>query len=186
MEDIIRSIRRIIDEEAGLDGARTGADRLSPFDPATTAPHPVAVAPAIWTEGLAASAPAEDDMGGPIRRIIDGEAGPGDVMPTPDHVLQLDPSMMVPEPGAAAPAARTEGLVAPEAANEAAQAVGSLVRTLAADRAVQVHSGGPTIEDLVREEIRPLLKQWLDANLPHLVERTVRAEIERVVSRAVP
>ena len=51
---------------------------------------------------------------------------------------------------------------------------------------MQVHSGGPTIEDIVREEMRPLLKAWLDANLPPLVERLVRAEIERVVGRAVP
>ncbi len=44
----------------------------------------------------------------------------------------------------------------------------------------------PTIEDLVREELRPLLKAWLDENLPPLVERLVRAEIERVVGRVVP
>jgi cell pole-organizing protein PopZ len=46
-------------------------------------------------------------------------------------------------------------------------------------------SGGPTLEDMVREEIRPLLKAWLDENLPPVVERLVRAEIERVVGRAV-
>ncbi len=44
----------------------------------------------------------------------------------------------------------------------------------------QVHRGGPTIEDLVREEVRPLLKDWLDNHLPPLVERLVRQEIERV------
>ena len=37
-----------------------------------------------------------------------------------------------------------------------------------------------TLEDLVREMLRPLLKTWLDDNLPGLVERLVRAEIERV------
>ena len=77
-------------------------------------------------------------------------------------------------------------LVAPEAAAAAASSVGSLVRTLAAGRATQVYSGGPTLEDMVRAELRPLLKEWLDANLPPLVERLVRAEIERVVGRAVP
>ena len=38
----------------------------------------------------------------------------------------------------------------------------------------------------MRDEIRPMLKQWLDANLPPLVERLVRTEIERVVGRAEP
>jgi len=37
-----------------------------------------------------------------------------------------------------------------------------------------------TLEDLVREMLRPMLKSWLDDNLPGLVERIVKAEIERV------
>lgn len=37
-----------------------------------------------------------------------------------------------------------------------------------------------TLEDLVREMLRPMLKNWLDDNLPGLVEKIVRAEIERV------
>ena len=37
-----------------------------------------------------------------------------------------------------------------------------------------------TLEDLVREMLRPMLKTWLDDNLPSMVERIVRAEIERV------
>jgi cell pole-organizing protein PopZ len=38
----------------------------------------------------------------------------------------------------------------------------------------------PTLEDAVRETLRPMLKSWLDENLPRVVERTVEAEIERV------
>ena len=37
-----------------------------------------------------------------------------------------------------------------------------------------------TLEDLVKEMLRPMLKSWLDDNLPVLVERIVKAEIERV------
>jgi hypothetical protein len=37
-----------------------------------------------------------------------------------------------------------------------------------------------TLEDLVKEMLRPLLKSWLDDNLPGMVERIVKAEIERV------
>jgi len=37
-----------------------------------------------------------------------------------------------------------------------------------------------TLEDLVKEMLRPMLKSWLDDNLPGLVERIVKAEIERV------
>jgi cell pole-organizing protein PopZ len=38
----------------------------------------------------------------------------------------------------------------------------------------------PTVEDLAKEMLRPMLKVWLDENLPSLVERLVRAEIERL------
>ena len=38
----------------------------------------------------------------------------------------------------------------------------------------------PTLEDVVRETLRPMLTSWLDEHLPSLVERMVQAEIERV------
>jgi cell pole-organizing protein PopZ len=77
-------------------------------------------------------------------------------------------------------------LMAPETEAAAASSMSGLVRRLASERSTHIWAGGPTIEDLVREEVRPLLKQWLDTNLPDMVERLVRAEIERVVRRAVP
>ena len=82
----------------------------------------------------------------------------------------------------AAPPRDSDSLVAPEAAAAAASAVSSLVRRLAAERATPVFRNGPTIEDLVRDEMRPMLKAWLDQHLPSMVERLVRVEIERVVT----
>jgi uncharacterized protein len=157
--------------------------------------------------------PSMEDILASIRRILSEDEAPTGAAAQPAQeqpqgegadsgVLVLDPSMMVsdpvheaeplpadslpaePSPAAALPEAPS-GLVAPEAAAAAAVSVSSLVRTLT-DRAVQVRSGGPTVEHIVREELRPLLKSWLDANLPALVERLVRAEIERVVGRVVP
>jgi cell pole-organizing protein PopZ len=80
----------------------------------------------------------------------------------------------------------SSGLIAPAAAAAAAASVGSLLRAVSSERGAQVYRGGPSIEDLVREEIRPILKDWLDTHLPPLVERLVRAEIDRVVNRALP
>jgi cell pole-organizing protein PopZ len=56
-------------------------------------------------------------------------------------------------------------------------AVDSAFNTLAETVLVQ---NGRTLEDLVREMLRPMLRAWLDDNLPSMVERLVRAEIERV------
>jgi uncharacterized protein len=41
-----------------------------------------------------------------------------------------------------------------------------------------------TLEDIVRDMLRPLLQTWLDENLPGIVERLVREEIARVVGEA--
>ena len=59
---------------------------------------------------------------------------------------------------------------------EATAAVGFAFNTLT----VTVKKREPTLEDVVRETLRPMLKSWLDEHLPSLVERMVEAEIERV------
>ncbi len=46
-----------------------------------------------------------------------------------------------------------------------------------------VRSGETSLEDLARELLRPALAEWLDANLPPLVERMVSAEIARIVGK---
>src|SRR5262249_34742568 len=61
--------------------------------------------------------------------------------------------------------------------NETIAAVDSAFNTLAH---TIIGQNARTLEDLVKEILRPMLKSWLDDNLPSLVERIVRAEIERV------
>ena len=66
--------------------------------------------------------------------------------------------------------------------NETMAAVDSAFNTLAH---TIIGQNARTLEDLVKEMLRPMLKSWLDDNLPSMVERIVRAEIERV-SRGRP
>jgi len=66
--------------------------------------------------------------------------------------------------------------------NQTIAAVDSAFNTLAH---TVLGQNARTLEDLVKEMLRPMLKSWLDDNLPSLVERIVRAEIERV-SRGRP
>jgi cell pole-organizing protein PopZ len=87
-------------------------------------------------------------------------------------------------PAVAAPVI-DDALLAPAVAAAAAASVGQLLRAVSTERSAMVHRGGPSIEDVVREELRPLLKDWLDQHLPAMVERLVRVEIERVVGRAL-
>jgi cell pole-organizing protein PopZ len=88
-------------------------------------------------------------------------------------------------PPAPPPAPSADSLLAPAVAAAATAAVGQLVRAVSSERGAGVYRGGPSIEDVVREELRPLLKDWLDQHLPAIVERLVRAEIERVTGRAL-
>ncbi|MCB4825190.1 DUF2497 domain-containing protein [Roseicella sp. GB24] len=107
-------------------------------------------------------------------------------LPEPAPAPETPPAPeAAPDPAPEAAPESDRSLLAPAAAAAAAASVGTLLRAVAADRASPVTRGGPSIEDVVREELRPLLKAWLDQHLPPLVERLVRAEIERVVSRAL-
>ncbi|WP_228124103.1 DUF2497 domain-containing protein [Gluconobacter vitians] len=53
---------------------------------------------------------------------------------------------------------------------------------LASDTVIS-RSSGLTIEDMVRSEVRSMVRTWLDAHLPSLVEILVRAEIARLRPR---
>ena len=52
-------------------------------------------------------------------------------------------------------------------------------------RKTAVEHNGITLEEIVRAELRPLLKGWLDDHLPSIIERLVREELERLSKRAL-
>ena len=171
MEDILASIRDMLNEDE-QQAVTAGPLELSE---AMLVPAPEAPAPDRASRLREAGAVA---LGGPL----DPEAPPSLEHPAPvethaENVMTLDEAQ-------AGPAAAQADLLGPVAAAATAAALGELARAVAADRRAPVlRPAGPSIEDVVREEMRPLLKAWLDANLPSMVERLVRAEIERVMGR---
>lgn len=71
-----------------------------------------------------------------------------------------------------------DGIVASETATAASKAFMSLSQT------VQVSDGrGRTMEDIVIEMLRPMIKDWLDQNLATIVEEKVEEEVQRVARR---
>ena len=71
-----------------------------------------------------------------------------------------------------------DGIVASETATAASKAFMSLSQT------VQVSDGrGRTMEDIVIEMLRPMIKDWLDRNLATIVEEKVEEEVQRVARR---
>jgi cell pole-organizing protein PopZ len=71
-----------------------------------------------------------------------------------------------------------EPLVSGEAAKASKAALAAL-----AGVTIDPRAGENTLDGLVREMLRPMLKDWLDANLPELVERVVAREVARVIGR---
>lgn len=177
---ILDSVRRLLQEDT-----RAQADRASD----TTARHD----PIHPDEGSGSMTPAT---------VEPGHADPAKLV---DDVFELSPTMMVPAPeaagshgpdGAAEPAvappaegegadARTrsrETLIGPDAASATQSALGSL-RDALRGQSVATHRGGPTLEEILRDEMRPMIREWLDRHLPQIVERAVRTEIQRLANR---
>jgi hypothetical protein len=141
---------------------------LAGLDPPASDAEPPAEDVLELTEQMA----APDDAEAPSFQTIDGQS----------DVFFTDAAPEPPPPRAAAPSSQP---LPPQptlvdrsimSANTSA-AVDSAFNALAQTVLIQ---NARTLEDLVREMLRPMLKSWLDDNLPGMVERIVKAEIERV------
>ena len=191
MEEILASIRRIISEEDKP--AESGGDVLdlqpppppvaevkAPSQPAPTpAPAPTPP-PAPKPEPVVVKAPPpvleEPEPLAPPSRVIED-----DLMVVEQDEEPAPPPAPVAKPAPAAPKAEwtpppagpTETLVSPPVASQAAGALGKLMGSM-------MVSGGGTLDDVVRELLKPMLKEWLDDNLPQLVEAEVAKEIDRI------
>ena len=163
MEDILASIRRILNDGDAAAAPAQGSDSAGePANPAA----PQAGVPLAGTH---------DDV-----FLLDAAM----MVEIPPDAIVADMREDIPEPAPGTPP-KPDTLVAPETMHAASSSMGALVRALA-DRHVPITRGNSlTLEDIVRDELRPLVASWLDEHLPPLVERLVRAEIERVVGRAV-
>ena len=189
MEDILASIRRILNEDEAPKPApeppepgHTPDNGVLVLDSSMMVPEPPRDTPPRDTP-LRDAPPPKPPAERPA--ILEHPAVPEPAPPVSRASPQQQPAPAATSPNKP-PAPSNPLLVAPEAAAAAGASVDVLMRTLASERNSAVQRGGPTIEDLVRSELRPLLKDWLDNHLPPLVERLVRAEIERVVGRMAP
>jgi cell pole-organizing protein PopZ len=199
MEEILASIRRIIadDQEAPpagaalqpepasapsaaasddiLDLAELNAPEPAPTPPAAREPAPEEVPDLVFRDAAAVSEPpaqpeaAAEEFAAPalppaatsvpILEDLPRSAPPPPPPPMSQPVLQPTP--------------RAEPLVSTNAMSSVGSAFSMLSHTVLTQNA-------RTLEDLVTELLKPMLKGWLDEQLPPLVERLVRAEIERV------
>jgi cell pole-organizing protein PopZ len=75
-------------------------------------------------------------------------------------------------------------VVSEPSADDATDVLSQLARAILDRRDVGVSGRDVTLESMVRSMLRPLLQEWLDRNLPYLIERLVKREIDLMVNRA--
>jgi cell pole-organizing protein PopZ len=207
MEEILASIRRIIADEDSAKAptagpphpasASTPAATGSPVRPVAVPTSPVPAGPdaASVLPGPELPPAADNPNKDNVLELTESMVEPPQVTPAfqtidgqPDVVFTDQPVAAEPKvmdeprrppaaPPPPPPVSSQPGLQPGLLSARTTEAVNSAFNSLAQTVLVQ---NARTLEDLVREMLRPMLKSWLDDNLPSMVERIVRAEIERV------
>ena len=176
MEDILASIKRIIAEDSEAVGAKTPKARreamaavvsaqLAPVE--ETAPAPVAQ---MRVESIAATPPTAEPDPSEIPDVLELTSP----MPEADTIPAAPPKATAPSSDPA-----TDGLLSSPAAQSSRNAFAAL-----GQMQVRVEEGAPnTLDGLVADLLKPMLREWLDRELPSLVERLVSAEVARLSGR---
>jgi uncharacterized protein len=184
MEEIIASISRIIAEDKDPADRRVGS----------TVQRHAAAAPGEKSDILELTQVVNED--GSVRRVSPWAevatappASPG--APTGSPADPAEPSEPRPSPADATREPKLdsgrERIVSAATSGAAAAAfaqLGALPRERRNETELPLGAGERTLEEMVREMLRPLLQAWLDDHLPGIVERLVREEIGRVVGEA--
>lgn len=169
MEEILSSIRRVIARD---ESARTGGAPV---------PSPLDHVAAELLADRGGSAP--DHVDDPDDDVLELTHSSETETDEPDMARQPTATAKSKEPLAEDNA----DLLSPVTAAVSRQSIDALAAALAGGRdsipaAQPLPSGDVTLNALVEAALRPMLKQWLDANLPPLVERIVTTEIARITS----
>ena len=234
MDDILASIRKIIDE----DGSKTRKPAASPSGQAASdileltemvnedgsvtslqeaqeasadlTPKPVDDdEPAIYDDDHQRERPTVFSSAEPARPTLAGDPKPAvpamdqapsqptpppppqppRILPTPSlGGISLTPVNTPPQPPVQ-PQSSQSGLVSGQTANAASAAFDRLAQAAlqqqapAAPKTPSPTIGGRALEDMVAEMLKPMLQQWLDTNLPSIVERLVQQEIQKMSRR---
>lgn len=205
MEDILASIRRILSEDEAEEQAKAEEPAAEPAPPPEPEPEEFEPAPMEMPEREPEPEPEPEPAYIPEPAV---EFEPeDDVLELTDDMLLDTPKPAFDmadleaiaaeaveedeyEPPPPRPIRRSAPLppvddpyMADDRSRDGSNAFGQLIKAVVRDRAILLGQGGLTIEELVREILRPILKDWLDDNLPYMIERIVKQEIEKMVNR---
>lgn len=197
MEEILASIRRIISEDDAPAETATAAAPASEPDAEPEAPSPALMdetpsmqEPEAAEEDVlelteAYEPPAAESIGDLDVSAAEPEPEPFPSAPVSESVFAAEPAEAHPPEHPSVPTTNYDSLVGDSAAASAASAFAGFASALKKPEPADVDfPSGPTIDEMVRGLLRPMLKEWLDANLPAIVEAQVRKEVERIARTA--
>lgn len=167
MEEILASIRQIISEDGDSSAA-----------PKAEVPSEVQTSPAAEADPdqpdsfVSHFEPESEPEPAPVEEV---RVRPRAPVPMPEPAAERFEARRIPASTPREPATRADEaqLLSPEKGKAISGAFGALAHTILAQNS-------RTLEDVVSEMLQPMLKSWLDDNLPTIVERMIKDEIERV------
>ena len=125
--------------------------------------------------------PSMEEILASIKRVIAEETPPpaprpvrARAEPEDEDVLELSD-----------PVSEGEGIISTNAAQTSRQSLAALAEARRAREAETGTGPGGPLDNVVREMLRPMLKQWLDDNLPEIVEQLVTREIARITGKHI-
>ncbi len=205
MEDILASIRRILSEDEAEDKAKVPVAEPPPEPEPEPEPAPLPQddidalfaqaapepEPVYEPEPVFEPEPEEDVLELTDDMVLDEPEPAFDINEFKPDIGEFDfepepmpiPIPQPPPPHRALPIDE-DSLVSEPVARHSTSLLSDLAREIVRHRAIGIGQGGITLEDMVRELLKPILKEWLDDNLPYMIERIVKQEIEKMVNRA--
>jgi cell pole-organizing protein PopZ len=168
MEEILSSIRRIIAEDEPGGQAAAGSATAEPLDHRVDHDDEDEDDVLELTEVVGEPNPPQVQM-------APAPAKPAPPSPPPSPAMQEAPTMT---------AQSAEPLISPVAANASTNAFARLAKAAAPDDKRAVSVAGISVEQLVVDLLTPMLRDWLDQNLPGIVERVVEQEVKKLARRA--
>ncbi len=175
MEEILASIRRIIADDQQVVAASPEAD-AAPAAPPMPQPDDV-------LDLAVAATPVPQDGEDDAKNQDDVDLMFADTAPEPEpepEPAPPPPPVMVAAPPPPPPVVVPELLPEPRSELLSAATSASIAGAFSSLSNTLLTGNARTLEDLVKDMMKPMLKTWLDDNLPSIVERLVKAEIERV------
>lgn len=177
IEEILDSIRQIIsdDDEDGDTAVAEAPEEPAPAPEPEPEPEP-APEPEPEPEPEIVAEPAPEQEPAPDIALEDVEE---------EDVLELTPEMQQPveEPSKATEEVEEGSILSDEAKSAALASMAKLASSMPVSRRPGYE--GVTVEDIVRELLNPVIREWADGHLQDVVEKVVQKEISKLASRAL-